>query len=108
MPHTFLCKHTFIFSMANQLFLNINGEVLQRREYPLKELAERWKSLDSRVSLEHLSNEFRRVSDRITDGKVKVHNNCRITFRNRIRRKESQEKNLPAIIEEQAMDESFY
>ena len=59
------------------------------------------------MSLEHLYNEFRRVSDRITDGKVTVHNNCRITFMNRIRRKESLEKKLPAIIEEEDMDESF-
>ena len=57
--------------------------------------------------LENPYNEFRLVSDCITDGKVTVHNNCRITFRNRISRKESQEMKLPAIIEEEPMDESF-
>ena len=44
------------------------------------------------MCLEHLYNEFRLVSDCITDGKVTVNNNCRITFRNRIGRKESQIK----------------
>ena len=58
--------------------------------------------------LEHRYDEFRLVRDRITDGKVIVHKDCRITFKNRITRKESQEKKLPAIIEEEAMDEPFY
>ena len=39
--------------------------------------------------------------------KLIVHNNCRINFRNRICRKESQEKKIPVIIEEKAMEESF-
>ena len=52
-------------------------------------------------------NKFRLVSDRITDGKVTAHNNCRITFRNRISRKESQEEKLLVIKEEEAMEESF-
>ena len=61
MPYTFLCKHTFIFSMANQSFLNVNwttgnrcilcGQVVKNNEkwkditeegiHALKELAER-------------------------------------------------------------------
>ena len=53
---------------------------------------EQWKSLDSRVCLEHPHNEFHLVSDCITDGKVTVHSDCRITFRNRISMKELQEK----------------
>ena len=58
--------------------------------------------------LEHRYDEFRLVSDRITDGKVIVHKNCRIAFKNRISRKEPQEKKIPAIIEEEeAMDEPF-
>ena len=58
------------------------------------------------VCLEYPYNEFCLVSDCITDGKVTVHNNCRIIFRNRISRKESQEKKFSAIIED-AMEESF-
>ena len=113
--------------MINQSFLNINwttrnrcilcSQVVKNNEKwkditeegirTLNELAEQWKNLDFRVCLEHPYNEFHLVSDRITDGKVTVHNNCRITFRNRISRKESQKKQLPEIIEEEPMDESF-
>ena len=53
------------------------------------------------MCLEHPYNEFRLVKDCITDGKVTVHNHSRITFRNQISRKESQEKKLSAIIEEE-------
>ena len=59
------------------------------------------------MCLEHPYNEFRLDRDRITDEKVTVHTNHRITFRNRISGKESQEQKLPAIIEEEAMEESF-
>ena len=59
------------------------------------------------MCLKYPYNEFRLVSDRITDRKVAIHNNCRTTFRNRMRRKESQEKKLSAIIEEEAMEELF-
>ena len=52
--------------------------------HALKELEERWKSLDYQVLLEHPYIEFHLVSDRVTDGKVRLHNNSRITFRNRI------------------------
>ena len=61
------------------------------------------------MCLEHPYNEFRLVRDRITGGKVTiiVHNNCGIYFRHWISRKESQGKKLSAIIEEEAMEESF-
>ena len=107
-----MCKHNFIFSMKNQSFLNVNWttgnffilcsqvvknhekwkDITEERIQALKESAERWKNSDSRVCLEHRYREFHLVSDRITGGKVTVHNNCRITFRNRISGKESQEK----------------
>ena len=82
---------------------DITGEEIQA----INELAQQWKSLDSRVYLEHPYNEFCRVSDRITDEKVTLHNNCQITFRNQISRKESQEDKLLAILEKEDMDESF-
>ena len=108
----FFCVNTFIFNMTNQSFLNVNwtignqcihcNQVVKNEEKwedvtegirALKERAERWKSLDSRECLEHPYNEFCLVSDHITDRKVTVHDNCKITFRNRIGRKESQEEN---------------
>ena len=120
-------KHTFVFSMANQIFLNVNwttgnrcilcSQVVKNYEkwkditeegiHALKEFRERWKILHSRVCLEHPYNKFCLLSEGITDGKVTVYKNCRITFRNGISRKESREKELPAIIEEEAMGESF-
>lgn len=56
-----------------------NGKDVTEGIRALKERAERWKSLDSRECLEHPYNEFCLVSDRITDRKVTVHDNCRIT-----------------------------
>ena len=82
-------------------------DIIEEGIHALKDLAKRWRSLDACVCLEHLFNEFRLVSDRITDGKVTVHDNCRITFRNQISRKESQKKNLPTIIDEKVIEESF-
>lgn len=70
-----------------------NGKDVTEGIRALKERAERWKSLDFRECLEHPYNEFCLVSDRISDRKVTVHDNCRITLRNRISRKESQEEN---------------
>ena len=87
----------------NEKWKDIPEEEIQA----IKELAQQWKSLDSQVYLEHPYNEFCLVSDRITDEKVTLHNNCRITFRNEISRKESQEDKLLAILEKEAMDESF-
>ena len=72
MPYTFLCKHTFIFSMANQSFLKVKwtnryrcilcSQIMKNDEkwkdvteegiQALKDLAERWKSLDVRVCLQ--------------------------------------------------------
>lgn len=56
-----------------------NGKDVTEGIRAVKERAERWKSLDSRECLEHPYNEFCLVSDRITDRKVTVHDNCRIT-----------------------------
>ena len=101
MPDTFLCKYTFILSMANQSFLNVNwttgnscifcSQLVKNDEkwkdnteegiHTLKDLAERRKILNARVCLEHPYSEFHLVSDRITDWKVTMRNNCRITFR---------------------------
>ena len=86
--------------MANQPFLNVNWttgnrcilccqvvkndeklkDITEEGINALKELAECQRN--SRVRLEHPNSEFRLASDRITDEKVTVHNNCRITFRN--------------------------
>ena len=104
--------------MANQSFLNVKwttwnrcilcSQVVKNYEkwkniteegiHALKEFAEQSKCLDSRVCLEHPYNKFCQASDGVTDVKVTVHN--RITFRNGISRKESQEKKFPAITEE--------
>ena len=61
--------HNIIFlkrKVSSEYFSEIN---LQKEQYSV-ESKERWKSLDFRVCLEHPFNEFRLVSDCITDGKT--------------------------------------
>ena len=62
----------------NCLRRKVSGEYFSEITYKKNskysvESKERWKSLDSRVCLELPYNEFRLVSDCITDGKVAVH-----------------------------------
>ena len=69
--------------LKRKVFGEYFSEITYKKNNILWNQRERWKRFNSRVCLEHSYNEFCLFSDFITNGKVTVHNNCRITFRNR-------------------------